>query len=334
MPMFSFEGRFPTVHPTAWIAPTATLVGDVTVEAGASVWYGAVLRADFGPIVVRAGANVQDGSVLHGGTDPVTEIGAGATVGHLCVVHGAVVGEQALIGNGSAVQDGARIGARALVAAGSTVTPGTVVEPETVATGTPARARGPLGGSARWWVENNPSAYAALAERHRAGVVPVGGPAEHPVAGPAARSERWFEDYVVGTTSEFGPVHVTEDEVVEFGQRFDPQPFHVDAQAAAAGPFGGLIASGWHTCALMMRLLADQYLSPVSSLGSPGVDELRWLRPVRPGAELVLRTTVEQARPSTSKPDRGIVRTRIAMVDQDGEPVLTLLATNLVLRRP
>ena len=89
MPLFAFEGREPQVSPGAWIAPTAILVGDVRVEAEASVWYGAVLRADFGPIVVRRGANIQDGSVLHGGDDPVTEIGEGATVGHLCVVHGA-----------------------------------------------------------------------------------------------------------------------------------------------------------------------------------------------------------------------------------------------------
>ncbi|WP_231502738.1 MaoC/PaaZ C-terminal domain-containing protein [Blastococcus sp. URHD0036] len=83
-------------------------------------------------------------------------------------------------------------------------------------------------------------------------------------------AERWFEDYPVGATGEYGPVSLTEDDVVDFGRRFDPQPFHVDAEAAAAGPFGGLIASGWHTCALMMRLLATEYLSPVSSLGSPG----------------------------------------------------------------
>ena len=120
MPLFSFEGKAPQVHPDAWIAPTATLVGDVRVEAHASVWYGAVLRADFGPIVVREGANVQDGSVLHGGDDPVTEVGPGATIGHLCVVHGAVIGRDALVGNGAVVQDGARIGARSLVAAGVT----------------------------------------------------------------------------------------------------------------------------------------------------------------------------------------------------------------------
>lgn len=146
--------------------------------------------------------------------------------------------------------------------------------------------------------------------------------------------DRWFEDYVPGTTTELGSIRVDEAEVVEFAQRYDPQPFHVDPEAAAAGPFGGLIASGWHTCALMMRLLVEQYLSPVSSLGSPGVDELRWLRPVRPGDELVLRTTVEDARLSASKPDRGIVRTRVALVDQEGREVLQLLATNLVRARP
>ena len=104
--------------------------------------------------------------------------------------------------------------------------------------------------------------------------------------------ERWFEDYPVGTTAEHGPIQVDEAELLDFGRRFDPQPFHVDPAAAAAGPFGGLIASGWHTCALMMRLLAERYLSPVSSLGSPGVDELRWVLPVRPGDALRLRTTV------------------------------------------
>ena len=173
MPLFSFEGRSPQVHPEAFVAPTATLIGDVVVEAGASIWYGAVLRADFGSIIVRAGANVQDGSVLHGGPDPVTEVGPGATIGHLCVVHGCVIGAEALIGNGSTVQDGAVIGARALVAAGSTVTPGTVVPPETVVTGTPAKVRGPLEGTARFWVDHNALVYEDLARRHAKGVEPV-----------------------------------------------------------------------------------------------------------------------------------------------------------------
>ena len=146
--------------------------------------------------------------------------------------------------------------------------------------------------------------------------------------------ERWFEDYVVGTTTEHGSIRVDEEELVDFGRRFDPQPFHVDPDAAAAGPYGGLIASGWHTCALMMRLLAQEYLSPASSLGSPGIDELRWIAPVRPGDELFLRTTVEEARPSRSKPDRGLLRTRVELVGSGGDVVLRLLAMNLVRTRP
>ena len=173
MPFFAFEGQAPAVSPQAWIAPTATLVGDVRVEAHASIWYGAVLRADFGPIIVRRGANVQDGSILHGGADPVTEIGPGATIGHLCVVHSALVGEEALIGNGATVLDGAVIGARALVAAGCTVPPGMTVPDGMLAVGVPARVAGELIGSALRWVQTNPETYRELARRHAAGTVPV-----------------------------------------------------------------------------------------------------------------------------------------------------------------
>ena len=173
MSLFSFEGREPDVSPSAWIAPTATLVGDVTVEAEASIWYGAVLRADFGPIVVRQGANVQDGSVLHGGPDPVTEVGEGATVGHLCVVHGCTIGAEALIGNGATVLDGAVIGRGALVAAGATVPPGLTIPDGMLAAGVPARIVGELTPGARMWVEHNPATYRALARRHAAGVLPV-----------------------------------------------------------------------------------------------------------------------------------------------------------------
>jgi carbonic anhydrase/acetyltransferase-like protein (isoleucine patch superfamily) len=169
MPLFSFEGLEPIVSPTAWIAPTATLVGDVRVEDEASVWYGAVLRADFGPIIVRRGANVQDGSVLHGGPDG-TEVGEGSTIGHVCVVHGARIGTEALIGNGATVLDGAVIGDRVLVAAGATVPPGMRVPDGMLAAGVPARLVGELTAGARAWVENNPSAYRALAKRHAAGV--------------------------------------------------------------------------------------------------------------------------------------------------------------------
>jgi carbonic anhydrase/acetyltransferase-like protein (isoleucine patch superfamily) len=173
MPLFSFEGREPKISPGAWIAPTATLVGDVTVEEEASIWYGAVVRADFGPIIIRRGANVQDGSILHGGEDPVTEVGEGATVGHLCVVHGCVIGAEALIGNGATVLDGARIGSRALVAAGATVPPNLTVPDGMLAVGVPARVAGEVTGGARLWVELNPVAYRELARRHAAGVRPV-----------------------------------------------------------------------------------------------------------------------------------------------------------------
>jgi carbonic anhydrase/acetyltransferase-like protein (isoleucine patch superfamily) len=173
MPLFAFEGREPRVSPAAWIAPTATLVGDVLVEDDASIWYGAVLRADFGPIVVRRGANVQDGSVLHGGPDPVTEVGEGATIGHLCVLHGAVVHAEALIGNGATVLDGAVVGRRALVAAGCTVPPGMAIPDGMLAVGVPARVVGEISGGAKQWVETNPEIYRALARRHASGVRPV-----------------------------------------------------------------------------------------------------------------------------------------------------------------
>ena len=175
MPLFAFEGRAPQVSPEAWIAPTATLVGAVTVEAEASVWYGAVLRADFGPIIVRRGANIQDGSVLHGGEDPVTEVGEGATVGHLCVVHGCVIGTEALVGNGATILDGVVIGSRSLIAAGATVPPGLVVPDGMIAVGVPARVAGEVRGRAKEWVDTNPEVYRALARRHAAGVCPVPG---------------------------------------------------------------------------------------------------------------------------------------------------------------
>ena len=173
MPLFAFDGREPIVSPQAWIAPTATLVGDVRVEAEASIWYGAVLRADFGPIIVRRGANVQDGSILHGGDDPVTEIGEGATIGHLCVVHGAVIHAEALVGNGATVLDEVIIGRRALVAAGCTVPPGMKIPDGMLAAGVPARIVGEVTGGAKQWVETNPETYRELARRHAAGIRPV-----------------------------------------------------------------------------------------------------------------------------------------------------------------
>src|ERR1700724_2094779 len=119
MLLYSFEGRSPRVDPTAFVAPTATLIGDVTVEAGASVWFNTVLRADYGPVIVREGANVQDGSVLHSPPGIPVDIGPGATVAHMCIIHGAHIGAEALIANHATVLDGAVIGARSLIAAGA-----------------------------------------------------------------------------------------------------------------------------------------------------------------------------------------------------------------------
>lgn len=150
----------------------------------------------------------------------------------------------------------------------------------------------------------------------------------------ADRTFEYFEDYVPGTTHEFGTIKVTEEEILEFATKYDPQPFHIDPAAAAESPYGGLIASGWHTASLMMRLLADNYLSKVASLGSPGIDELRWLKPVRPGDELRVRVTVLEARPSKSKPDRGLVHSRIELFNQDGERVFQAIALNFLSRRP
>ena len=171
MPLFSFEGLTPQVHAGAFVAPTATLVGDVIVEDGASIWYGAVIRADYAPVIVRRGANVQDNAVIHGPPGLTTDIGRGATVGHNCVVHGATLGEECLVANGSVVLDGATIGAKALVAAGSIVAAGTNVPAGMLFAGAPATLRRPVKGTgAEIWVETNPEAYAELAQRHRSGI--------------------------------------------------------------------------------------------------------------------------------------------------------------------
>jgi carbonic anhydrase/acetyltransferase-like protein (isoleucine patch superfamily) len=174
MPMFAFEGRAPRVDPTAFVAPTATLIGDVTVEAGASVWFNAVLRGDYGPIVVREGANVQDGSVLHAPPGIPVDIGPGATVAHMCVIHGAHVGKEALIANHATVLDGAVIGARSLIAAGALVTGGTKIPDEMLVVGAPATIKGPITGTgAEMWVKVNPKAYQDLAQRYLTGLEPI-----------------------------------------------------------------------------------------------------------------------------------------------------------------
>jgi carbonic anhydrase/acetyltransferase-like protein (isoleucine patch superfamily) len=170
VPIYSIEGKSPAVHETAFIAPSADLIGDVTVEAGASVWFNTVLRADFGAIAVREGANVQDGSVLHGSGRWSVEIGRGATIGHGCVIHPCDIGEEALIANHATVLDGAVVGARSLVGAGSVVTGETVIPEDVLVIGIPARVVGPLAGTrAQGWVRGNPRIYQELAQRYRAG---------------------------------------------------------------------------------------------------------------------------------------------------------------------
>ena len=147
-------------------------------------------------------------------------------------------------------------------------------------------------------------------------------------------ADRWFEDYVPGAGGTFGPAEVTEAEIVAFATRFDPHTMHVDPEVSRTGDFGGLIASGWHTTAVMMRLMVDHFLNEAASVASPGVDELRWHLPVRPGDLLRARFLVVSARASASRPDRGLVRTRIELLNQRDEVVMSQLMMNLIRRRP
>ncbi|GAB3474015.1 MaoC family dehydratase [Nocardiopsis coralliicola] len=160
-------------------------------------------------------------------------------------------------------------------------------------------------------------------------------PGETGPSGRAAFAERYLEDYPVGEVTEFGgEFAVSADDIVSYAQRYDPQYFHLDAEAAAEGPFGGLVASGWQTAGAMMRLYVDQYLSQQASRGGPGIDELRWTAPVRPGDRLRLRTEVVEARPSSAKPDRGLLRTRVQLHNQDGTKVFDAVCMNIMRTRP
>ncbi len=145
-----------------------------------------------------------------------------------------------------------------------------------------------------------------------------------------APEDRYFEDYVPGAVHEFGSVVVDEEEVLDFGKRYVPLPYHIDKEAAKKSIYGGLIASGWHTAALMMRLYTDNYLSKVANLGSPGCEEMRWDKPVFPGDELSVRVTVLEARVSQSKPDRGIVRSFVEVLNQKREVAMSLKMVNFV----
>jgi acyl dehydratase len=149
----------------------------------------------------------------------------------------------------------------------------------------------------------------------------------------APAGERYFEDYMPGAVHEFGAVAVAEQDIIAFGRQFDPQPFHTDPQAARTSIYGGLIASGWHTAGLMMREFVRCYLSSVASLGSPGVDELRWSLPVRPGDTLAMRVTVTRTHRSRSRPDRGLVHSFIEVLNQRREVVMSMKAVNFLLCR-
>ena len=145
---------------------------------------------------------------------------------------------------------------------------------------------------------------------------------------------RYWEDIKEGEVVELGSRTMEKDRMVAFAREFDPQPFHTDEKAAEASIWGGLIASGWLTGSVLMRIFYDGFLKDTASMGSPGIDELRWLKPVRPGDTLSARLTVLETAASRSKPDRGIVRSLMEVVNQHGEIVMTTKGVNFIRRRP
>jgi carbonic anhydrase/acetyltransferase-like protein (isoleucine patch superfamily) len=172
MPLYSLGGTSPQIHPGAWVAPTASLVGDVVVQAGASVWFNAVIRADFGQIVIGADSSFQDGSVLHAGAQGAL-IGSGTTVGHGCIVHGATIGPGTLVGNRAVVLDNASIGSGCIVAAGSVVVPRSHFDDGTFIVGSPATARGPVSHHLADLPAHGVVAYAELVRRYARDCLPV-----------------------------------------------------------------------------------------------------------------------------------------------------------------
>jgi len=142
-----------------------------------------------------------------------------------------------------------------------------------------------------------------------------------------------WEDFTPGQVFEHGARVLSEDDIVGFAREWDPQRYHADPQKAKQTPFGGLIASGWQSCAVLMRLMCDAYLNESSCVGSPGIDEIRFLRPVRPGDSLRFRSTVLEASPSRTKPNRGSVVFRWELINQDGDVVLSMLGRQFYLRR-
>lgn len=145
---------------------------------------------------------------------------------------------------------------------------------------------------------------------------------------------RYFEDFQPGQVSEVGPYVVSREEIIAFAKQFDPQPFHLSDEGGRESIFGGIIGSGWHTASICHRLIVEGLLSKSSSMGSPGLDELRWLKPVRPGDALSVRIEVLSTTPSRSKPDRGAIKFRFEVRNQHGDAVMTEVANALFGRRP
>lgn len=143
----------------------------------------------------------------------------------------------------------------------------------------------------------------------------------------------WFEDFSVGMSVEMDGPTLSEQDIVQFAKKYDPQPFHVDPERAKDSIYGGLIASGWHTASVCMRMICDAYLLSAASLGSPGLQELRWLKPVRPGDRLKLKMTVEGARASQSKPDRGTVLHRWQVFNQTDDVVMEMTGYGMFRKR-
>jgi acyl dehydratase len=155
-----------------------------------------------------------------------------------------------------------------------------------------------------------------------------------PLSDPAPPPRFYWEDFPVGEVREFGRYEVTRDAVLAFAGEFDPQPFHLDDAAAEASLFGRLAASGWHTCAMAMRLMVDKYVNRSASLGSPGLDNIRWLAPVRAGDTITYRRSTTAARISESKPGIGLLQSRWEAVNQRGETVMTMEGWGMFRRRP
>jgi acyl dehydratase len=147
-------------------------------------------------------------------------------------------------------------------------------------------------------------------------------------------SDRWFEDYVAGAAYEYGYVTVSEPDIIQFARQWDPQPIHIDPDYAASGPFRGIIASGWHTSAIGMRLFSTHFMSHVASLASPGLDSLRWTAPLRPGDTVHARFTIRETRRSQTKPDRGLVKTTMEVLKQADQAIMRLEAVNFLAVRP